>query len=387
MSSPEPTVTRNSGAPEFAGPAAGPPAPEAAVAASGRPPQPAAPDPALVRVGARSFFRMGAATWKATADMPAAEVEEWSRRQQAAWYQRRRIRELVLLTMLYEHRYLTTEHLRVLFFPSLRAAQQRLRWLAVEQRLVMRWPVFEPVATGPGPAPNFWGLRRRPSVFLLTDLGAALVASYRRLDPRVVVRRAFYTAERERTLEHSLETNAFWVDLAVAARELPDQGLYHWVGDDAMRRNHQERGADLAPDGWGRYLVGDAEVRFSLEWDRGTEPPQRLRQKAAAHLELAGDARGGNVLVVVPGATRELSVRAAITRALTDGRRVRFWTAHTGLLREHGPLGAVWLEVEGGGRRCALAELPARAGTGLRVEDCIGKPGWWERRPGGGEGA
>jgi Replication-relaxation len=343
----------------------------------------AAPEPALAQLGPRSIL-VRSATWKATTDIPASELEDWSRRQHTAWYRRRRSRDLVLLTMLYEHRYLTTEHLYALFFTSLRSAQLRLRWLAVEQRLVMRWPHYEPVATGPGPAPNLWGLRQRSSVFLLTDLGAGLVATYRKLDVKAAVRRSFYTAERERTLDHSLETNGFWVGLAAAARDLPDQGLYHWVGDDAMRRNHQERGADLAPDGWGRYLVAGEEVRFSLEWDRGTEPPQRLGQKAAAHLALAA---GGNVLMVVPGATREASVRAAIARVLPERPTVRFWTAPARLLRERGPLGPVWLQVGVGGDRGSLAELPRRPGVGLRVEDCIAKPGWWERRPGGGEGA
>jgi hypothetical protein len=327
------------------------------------------------------------ATWKATAGMSAEELASWTRRQHAAWLRRRRIRELVLLTMLHEHRYFTTEQLRALFFPSLRAAQLHLRWLAVEQRLVMRWPHYEPVVADPGPAPTFWGLRRRSSLFLLTELGAVLVAAYRQLDAKAVVRRSFYTAERERTLEHTLETNGFWVSLAAAARELPDQGLYHWVGDDAMRRNHQERGVEMAPDGWGRYLVPSGEIRFSLEWDRGTEPPQRLSRKAMAFLAQPG-AGGGNVLVVVPGATREASVRAAIGRELPERRAARFWISQAGLLREQGPLGRVWSEVAGSSQeRVALTDLPVRPGSGLRVEDCVGKPGWWERRPGGGEGA
>src|SRR5262249_53156428 len=148
-------------------------------------------------------------------------------------------------------------------------------------------------------------------------------------------------------LDHTLETNGFWVSLAAAARDLPDQGLYHWVGDDAMRRNHQERGVDLAPDGWGRYLVPGGEIRFSLEWDRGTEPPQRLARKAQAYQAQPGG--GGSVLVALTGQTREASVRAAIARVLTSRSPVRLWTTHVGLLREHGPLGPIWSEVAGRG--------------------------------------
>jgi hypothetical protein len=332
---------------------------------------------AVLQPGVRTVF-VRKAEWKTGSRMPADEL--------AAWLRRRRIRELVLLTMLGEHRYLTTEQLRALFFPSLRAAQLHLRWLARDLRLVMRWPQLEPVVADPGPAPRFWGWRRRSSLFLLTERGAAVVAAYRKLDPQSVIRRSFYTAEYCYHLEHDLETNGFWVSLAAAARDLPDQGLYHWVGDDAMRRNFQERGVDLAPDGWGRYLTPNGEILFSLEWDRGTEAPQRLSRKALAHLGQPEAA--GNVLVVVPAATREPSVRSAIERSLPERRAVRFWTTSVGLLRDHGTLGDVWLEVGArGDGRIGLASLPAHGRSGRRVEDCLGKPGWWEQRPGGGEGA
>jgi hypothetical protein len=303
----------------------------------------------------------------------------------SAWLRRRRIRELVLLTTLSEHRYLTTEQLRALFFTSLRAAQLHLRWLAVEMRMIMRWPQLEPVVSEPGPAQTFWGWRRRSSLFLLTERGAAVVAAYRRLDPQALVRRSYYAAEYCHHLEHDLETNGFWVGLAAAARDLPDQGLYHWVGDDAMRRNFQERGADLAPDGWGRYLMPAGEVLFALEWDRGTEPPQRLQRKALAYLEHA-DAT--NVLIVVPGATREESIRGAIQRSLPDRRSLRIWTTNAGLLHERGPLGQLWHEVAGRSHdRVPLTAMPAQRRSARSVEDCIGKPLWWERRPGGSEGA
>jgi hypothetical protein len=405
VSSLDPSITREAAAPDSLTPTVEPEAPEeAAVAAddrghaagrTGRPrragqPRPEAGPPAeaaiaslgpggrlIVQPGVRTVF-VREAEWKTGSRMPAAEL--------ASWLLRRRVRELVLLTMLSEHRYLTTEQLRALFFPSLRSAQLHLRRLAQELRLVMRWPQLEPVVANPGPAPSFWGWRRCSSLFLLTERGAAVVAAYRKLEPQSVVRRSWYAAEYCYHLEHDLETNGFWVSLAASARELPDQGLYHWVGDDSMRRNYQERGVDLAPDGWGRYLTAAGEVLFSLEWDRGTEAPQRLSRKAQAYL--AQPEGAGNVLVVVPGATREASIREAIGRGLPAGRSLRFWTTQAGLLRDRGPLGPVWLEVGGRGTdRLQLAALPARARSSRRVEDCIGKPTWWERRPGGGEGA
>ena len=402
MSSLDPSITREAAAPDSLVPAAGTTAREEAVAADDRgraggggdrgrrrPARgaevPGGPTVAtigsegrlIVHPGVRTVF-VREAEWKTGLRMSAEEL--------ASWLLRRRVRELVMLTMLSEHRYLTTEQLHALFFPSLRSAQLHLRRLALQLRLVMRWPQLEPVVANPGPAPSFWGWRRRTSLFLLTELGAAVVAAYRKLDQQALVRRSFYTAEYCYHLEHDLETNGFWVSLAADARDLPDQGLYHWVGDDAMRRNYEERGIELRPDGWGRYLAPDREVLFSLEWDRGTEAPQRLSRKAQAYV--AQPEGAGNVLVVVPGQTREASVRDAIDRSLAGQRSVRFWTTHAGLLRERGPLGELWLEVGGRGPdRLQLAALPGRPRSGRRVEDCVGKPTWWERRPGGGEGA
>jgi hypothetical protein len=110
-----------------------------------------------------------------------------------------------------------------------------------------------------------------------------------------------------------------------------------------------------------------------------------LARKARAYLTQSGGA--GNVLVVVTGPPREASVRRAIASVARDRDGARFWTSHQRLLGERGPLGAIWQEVGGDGPRVTLAGLPRSRATGLRVEDCIGKPGWWERRPGGGEGA
>ena len=335
----------------------------------------------LLHAGRRTVF-VRRAEWKTGTRMAADEL--------SAWLRRRRVRESVLLTMLSEHRYLTTEQIRSVFFPSLRAAQYQLRFLAVELRLVMRWPQLEPVVVTDGPAPTFWGWLRRSSLLLLTERGAAVVAAYRRLDLQSLVRRSFYAAEYCFHVEHDLEANAFWVGLASAARDRPDQGLYHWVGDDAMRRNYQELGVDLAPDGWGRYLTADREVLFALEWDRGTEAPQRLARKAQGYVSHRAGRVGesNHVLVVLPSPTREDSIRDALARVMSAGRSVRFWTTHAALIHELGPLGEIWKEASSEHEsRIDLPAMPGRPRTARRVEDCIGKPTWWERRPGGGGGA
>jgi hypothetical protein len=73
------------------------------------------------------------------------------------------------------------------------------------------------------------------------------------------------------------------------------------------------------------------------------------------------------------------------------------------LLEKAGPLAEIWLyasppkepmddiglrwRAPAPGQRLGLAELPARRRQPRDLLACVGKPGWWHRRPGGPEGA
>ncbi|PZS33217.1 MAG: hypothetical protein DLM58_08240 [Pseudonocardiales bacterium] len=285
---------------------------------------------------------------------------------------RSRARDMAVLACLGQHHYLTTGHVQALFYNTPRKAQKQMRKLE-EWELVVRWHQMEPREIG--------GWRKHPDVFLLTARGAAVLAHYMRAEPRPLIRRAFSAFHYAFHVDHALGTNGFFASLVGTSRELPDQGLYHWLGDDGVRRAFQDRDPELAPDGFGRYLTAEAEIGFHLEWDSGTEPPQRLRAKARAALAAAR----GHVLWVAPWPAREQTIRSAVERE-SGGRSASFQTTHAGLLRKWGPLGPVWQGLDRGRRR-QLADLPGRARSELQVEDCLGRPGWWERRPGGTEGA
>jgi hypothetical protein len=217
-----------------------------------------------------------------------------------------------------------------------------------------------------------------------------VLARATRADVRALVKRSWYASEYVLQLGHDLEVNAFFVGLAACSRELADQGLYHWVGQDSLRREYQNESVDLAPDGWGRYLTRRGEVLFSLEWDLGTESFKRLVAKASAYVNHAFAAPGADlshVLFVATGSVREQTIRAAISQAVPGRSPIPFATTHVALLHELGHLGAVWLGRDDLGPRVGLPELPGIPSTGRLVGDCVGKPDWWERRPGAGEGA
>lgn len=307
------------------------------------------------------------------------------------WHRYHRRRDIALLMMLAQHGYLTTEDIWQLFWPEASAwhARRRLRWLR-ELRLATRWWQLLPTV-------DSW--RRMPSVWMLTQPGAALAAQYLGVDPKPIIVRSSYVAEGMRPIDHDLAVNRFMVQLADAAAGVPDQGLYSWVGEPGMRRlvqlSQQLEEADepreLAPDAWGRYLTAEGEVLFHLEHDTGTEKPADLGVKAHRYLRQARV--GEQVLFTLPNAARERSVRSAIERAGAGSevwrhRRVRCWATTFQLLSEQGPLGRIWRgfgpDAEG---FLTLPELPRLArDPGLQVEHSIAKPRWWEHRPGAGEG-
>ena len=291
-------------------------------------------------------------------------------------------RDIAILTALDQHRYLDQAQIESLFFPSARACQHRTAWLR-NQALVHRWLRLHP---------QTW--RRHPSVFTLSVRGAWLLASARGQDPRAAMRRSRHAVAHRFHLLHDLEANGFFITVAAASRGLEGEGLYHWIGEWGCRETYRARGAAFAPDGWGQYLSPSGEVVLLLEWDRGTESPQRIAAKATQYITYFGgrlDAHLSNVLFVVGREIREESVSQAIAGQLGASRRTTcaFWTTNLGILGLEGPLGRIWSSVSGtpSSPRLRLDELPARPRSMRDAGDCIGKPEWWMRRPGGGERA
>ncbi len=291
-------------------------------------------------------------------------------------------RDHAILTALDQYRYLDQAQIEALYFPSTRSSQIRTAWLH-SQGLIHRWLRLRP---------QTW--RRHPSVLATSVRGAWLLATARGQDPRIAMRRSRHAIAHRFHLIHDLEANGFFIDLASASRSLEGEGLYHWVGEWGCREIYRARGAAFAPDGWGRYLSPPGEVVFLLEWDRGTESPQRVGLKASQYVAYFGgrrEARLNNVLFVVEHEIREESVREAAASRLNPGSATccGFWTTNRNLLDAPGPLGPIWLDVRSSpsSSRLRLAELPAWPRSTRKASDCIAKADWWLRRPGGGERA
>ncbi len=291
-------------------------------------------------------------------------------------------RDVAILTALAQYRYLDLGQLQELFFTSRRRCERRLKWLR-DQHLVHQWLAMEPP-----------GWRRRDSVLLLSAYGAAVLAACRDEPARSLVRQAQEARDHAFHVVHDLEANGFFVDLATASRSRREEGLYHWVGEEGCRQLYREQGADLAPDGWGRYLTPAGEIVFLLEWDRATSSPHRIRRKAdiyVRHFLGRAGAELNHVLFVTPNAAREETVRQAIQQVL-DRRPRRsccsFWTTDVLRLGRVGVLGDAWLGVDGrAAERAALSHFAAHVRSARDPRSCLGKPGWWDGRlSGGGSG-
>jgi len=285
---------------------------------------------------------------------------------------------MAILMALDAYRYLDRSQIQTLFFAGPRSCQYRLRWLA-HHGLVRTWQVV----MRPGRV-------CRASIFLLSRPGAAALAEWLDVEPVAFVRRAEHALERRFHLVHQLEANQFFVDLADATRDVPDCGLYHWVGEHGVENAYAE-GDDRAPipDGWGRFLTPEREVLFHLEWDRGTEQPRRLRAKLAAYAGYFNDRPGAGanqVLFVAPTEQRERQILGLLRDCVdSDRESCRFWTTTTAFITAWGPLGQVW--TGNGSSRGGLKGMAGQPRSERAIDACVGKLGWWLRRPGGGSGA
>ncbi len=305
-------------------------------------------------------------------------------------------RDLVILQALYDYRYLNTLQVQELFFPSLRSCQMRLQVLH-HQGLLYSWKVIETP-----------GVRRRHSLLLISARGARVLANWHGEDPRAYVERSHDARDHCWHATHDLEANQFFVSLAAQSRPRPDEGLLIWFGEEQVRAErrqaaHEDKRPIPTPDGTGIYMVSEAQIIFDLEWDRATESLARVRGKIRSYVGYFEHYRGADlhhVLFVVPTDDREDKLQYTIWRErpwLQSKECCSFWTTTAYRLRLWGPLGAIWLRAD-----IQATEPPAPSVTKLRmrtafnqlppirpderpIADCIGKPAWWERRPGGGQ--
>ena len=113
----------------------------------------------------------------------------------------------------------------------------------------------------------------------------------------------------------------------------------------------------MRPDGYGRWREHDREVDFFLEYDRGTEPLERLAAKLHAYSQLADATRIATpVLFWLPSTGRETTVRQALAGQTRWGK-VPFPVATANPTLDRGPAEQAWLPLSHTWPRRRLIDL------------------------------
>jgi hypothetical protein len=254
-------------------------------------------------------------------------------------------RDLLILQVLYDYRYLNTLQVKELFFPSLRSCQMRLQHLK-NLGLIYSWKVIETP-----------GVKRRHSLLLISARGARVLADWHGDEPKPYVERSHDARDHCWHAPHDLEANQFFVSLIIQSRLRSQEGLLLWYGEEHVRAERRAAGHEYkwpvpTPDGSGVYISAGGRILFDLEWDRATESVARLRQKIGSYVgcfEHFQNAELHHVLFVVPTDDREDKLQYTIWRErprFGHDNCCSFWTTTAYRLRQWGPQGAIWLNVK-----------------------------------------
>lgn len=256
-------------------------------------------------------------------------------------------RDRELLTLVWEHRVLTTGQLTMLFFPSPERARQRLNRLH-RLHTLLRFRPWTPV----GSKPWHWVLGPAGAHILAIEHGKTVSEFGYRQD-------AVTGIAVSPRLAHQIGVNDFFVQLHAHARHRADgTTLNQWWPEQRCAAHW----GDLArPDAFGRWTQARPggttnTLDFFLEHDTGTETLARVAGKLGGYADLA-EATGTTtpVLIWLPSPTREANLRA-----LLGTPEVPVATAvHTPATAPEGPAGPVWLPAETSGPRRRLADLAA----------------------------
>jgi hypothetical protein len=252
------------------------------------------------------------------------------------------------------------------------------------------------------------GVKRRHSLLLISARGARVLADWHGDDQRAYVERSHAVRDHCWHATHDLEANQLFIALVMQSRQRRVEGLLHWYSEEHVRAERGEMAREYnwplpTPDGSGVYLKPDGRILFDLEWDRATESLARLRQKINSYVgyyKHFNNARQHHVLFFVPSDDREDNVHYTIWQRrphYTSDNCCSFWTTTAYRLRWWGPLGAIWGSVDiraekappygitSVQERIRINQMePMNTNEGV-ISDCVGKPSWWERRPGGAQ--
>ncbi|AYF78117.1 hypothetical protein D7D52_34655 [Nocardia yunnanensis] len=285
-------------------------------------------------------------------------------------------RDRRLLSLLIEHKVLTTDQIASLEFTSTRRAQDRLAKL---RQMGMLFAFRE----------SLYGGGTTQTRHALGYSGARLIAAQHAERPPTPAAHAL-SLERlacSPTLEHRLGINGFFT--ALAAHRNPShhpeaialEGLTQWWSERQCAEQFWTSPLDptsIHPDGYGCWEQDGHTVRFFLEYDTGTETLANVSAKLSDYQGFPTD-QFGILLFSLHSSLRETGIRTALRRTLGYGDPdLVIATTARDLTTDYDPARPVWALLTAGNsntatERLRLAELPKR-GPHIAHHSSAGQP-------------
>jgi len=183
-------------------------------------------------------------------------------------------------------------------------------------------------------------------------------------------------------IRHTAGIYGFFASLAQAARREPGQALCWWETGAMCERRYRvhERWYNLRPDALAEYRVGTQQMRFWLEWDRGTMNVRDLAVKFTSYAQYIASRKWARerstlprLFCVAPDIAQERRMQRVAQARLTPTPGVVLRTTTEVLLKELGPLAPIWLQgipqrskatcPDGSLRHCLFDVIAGKTGT------------------------
>jgi hypothetical protein len=260
-------------------------------------------------------------------------------------------RDLALLDLLLQHRFLTRRHIQVLLFSehhdprsaapvatrTPRAAQRRLQLLRKQGLIVRRY------LAGPD------GRRDPEPYYCLSPDGARLACARAELTATEQRRHRSDALANPLFVRHALAAAGLHCALVAAARQQPAHECRPdwWRGEQATAAVFNERGtkALLRPDGYTRYRAGADIHHLLAEIDLGTMPLPRLQAKLELYRAYTRSRAWQSRYPVFPKLLLLTTSERRISRLhqqLDSLPELVLLTSTHQLLHLHGPLAPIW---------------------------------------------
>jgi len=153
-------------------------------------------------------------------------------------------------------------------------------------------------------------------------------------------------------IQHTAGIYSFFANLIQAARREPEQELCWWETGAVCERRYlvDEQWYNLRPDALAEYRVGQQQMSFWLEWDRGTMNVRDLTVKFTSYAHYIASSEWARehsmlpvLICVAPDIAQEKRMEQVAQDSFTRSPGVVLWTTTAVLLKDHGPLAPIWL--------------------------------------------